>query len=199
MAAGEVACLVAVGVLIGVAVGAALALHLASRSSQTVARRTDLADRHTRWLAARLTVSRASLSFVAAFRALAAERGDSIHLTLRTEEAQRARAHWCDAMREVDLAQAAMIAHGEIDPQLEARFESPPVSGALLRQAINGDEREVARLVKRLGEADRASVDLVRSIAARRDSLGWQDRCRRRVSQSIALAESIINRWSRPD
>jgi len=199
MAAGQVACLVLVGVLIGVAVGTALALHLTSRGSQSVARHGSLADRHARWLAARLTVSRASLSFVAAFRALAAERRDSIHLTLRTEEAQRARAHWCEAMRELDLAQAAMIAHGEIDPQLESLFGSSPVGGALLRQAVNGDEREVARLVQRLGEADRASVDFVRSIAACRDSAGWQDRCRRRVNQAVALVGLIINRWSRPD
>ncbi len=99
----------------GTAVTAAVILRRSGMSQWRMRR----VDAYARWLAAWMTLSRVSASFVAAFRALATERRDSEYFALRRHEAQRARAAWSDAMRELDRAEAALIA-GTVAPSIRA-------------------------------------------------------------------------------
>jgi hypothetical protein len=199
MCAGEVACVVLAGVLLGLSAGAASAVLVAWLTRRKFDRTTARAELHARWLAARLTVTRVSLSFIAAFRVLKAEQRESSYFTLRIEEAQRARGDWCAAMQKLESAQAAIITHGLIDPKEDAYVGPRPVSAESLRKAIDGGDREVAELVQCLRDADRTAVDFARSSSTRRGSTRWFDYCCRMFAEALALVESIVNRWSRPD
>ena len=97
------------GILGGVFGAGVTAMYCAFRdrvSAARVCRRDTIAQ----WLAARMMLGRASLSFVAAFRSLAAEGRESRYFSLRQDESQRARAQWCAAAETLDLAEAKLRA-----------------------------------------------------------------------------------------
>ncbi len=186
--------MLSVALLSGV-VGAALAAGFVRRRE---ARETDHArvvEAYARWLAARLTLSRASLSFVAAFRALAAERRESTYFSLRTEEAQRARALWCETSRDLDLTEATLlttISDSGFPAQIGALER---VSAEVLRAAINGAPAAFDGLVQQLRAADQRAVEFARAAAAssRRGGSPW----RGRLGLFARPIQSVVHRWSR--
>ncbi|MEK7757675.1 MAG: hypothetical protein AAB385_10740, partial [Planctomycetota bacterium] len=150
----EIVGLALTAALIGGAVGAVLAA-LVARSGVALAERraglilaeplkggsADATQTYARWLAARLTFSRASASFVAAFRALAVERRDSPQFPLRLEEAQRARVSWSEASRDLDFAEAMLLTSVH-DPAIDQRLgEFEHVSAEALRAVVAGDSK----------------------------------------------------------
>ena len=186
--------MLSVALLSGV-VGAALAAGFVRRREAREADRAREADAYVRWLAARLTLSRASVSFVAAFRALAAERRESAYFSLRSEEAQRARAFLCEAASALDLAEATLITTIS-DPNLQTQIASfERCTAEALRTAINGDQATVDALVQQLRAADQRAVELVRATTAsiRRNTSSWCER----LGLLARPIQSVVDRWSR--
>lgn len=150
-------------------------------------------DAYARWLAARWTLTRASISFVAAFRALAAENRKSDYFGLRRHEAQRARSAWCDAIQELDCAEAALVTWSA-DPSIRehlAQFQAVPPD--TLREAINSTQEDVDRLSQRLREADGHAAEFVRAATADTRARGSPHRAWfTRVGSYI---ESIVDHW----
>ena len=196
MSAGEVAGIAALAGLCGVVAGAAITVLVTSRALHGTERRGQRIDVYTRWLGARLTASRTSLSFVAAFRALAAERRDSIYFALRTNEAQRARACWCDAIQQLDLAEAALIAFGTTGPAHNPRDKFSRIGPGALRRAINGDEIDVDRLAQDLHRADRAAIDFVRHAVASGKIRGDKSRFNDMLATTSKRLKAIVDHWS---
>ncbi len=194
MSVGEAAAIVVLAGLCGVVVGTTIAV-LVSERRQSSGRRTRLSEAYTLWLAARLTASRASLSFVAAFRALGAERADSVYLPLRTDEAQRARAYWCDAMQKLDLAEAALVALGANDSNRAPAGQFLRVGPDALRRTINGDETDVDRLAQYLHTADRNAIDFVRSVVGAGKAAPRDTALRSLFVQTARRLRAIVDRW----
>ncbi|MFH1111241.1 MAG: hypothetical protein V1790_18895 [Planctomycetota bacterium] len=186
--------MLSVALLSGV-IGAALAAGFVRRREAREADRARAVEAYARWLAARLTLSRASLSFVAAFRALAAERRESTYFPLRTEEAQRARALWCETSRDLDLAEATlmtMISDSGFQAQMAA---SERVSAEVLRTAINGAPATFDGLVQQLRAADQRAVEFARAAAAssRRGGSAWREW----LGLLTKPIQSVVDRWRR--
>lgn len=174
------------------AVPVALAISRAERSARE---RDRLIDAFTSWLAARMTLTRTSSSVVAAFRALAGEPRDSPYLSLRSEETQRARAQWCDAMRLLDQAEAELIVCNPNGSSRDDLTRFPRVSAEALRRAINGNEADAERLVRKLRSSDQQAIDFVQDTTARVLALRshpWQ-----RLMTTARRLESIVEQWSR--
>jgi hypothetical protein len=131
---------------------------------------------------------------VAAFRALAAERRESTYFSLRKEEAQRARALWCETSRDLDLAEATLttISDSGFQTQIAA---SERVSAEVLRTAINGAPAAFDDLVQQLRAADQRAVEFARAAAAgsRRGASSW----RGRLGLLTRPIQSVVHRWSR--
>ncbi|MHC4697622.1 MAG: hypothetical protein ACYTFA_12860 [Planctomycetota bacterium] len=195
MSSGEVAVIAVLGGLCGVLVGAATAALVISQRRQSVAQRTRLIEAYTGWLAVRMTAGRASLSFVAAFRALAAERSDSIYFPLRTDEAQRARAYWCDAMQKLDLAEAALIVLHADDSGRDPCRQFFRVRPDALRRVINGDEADVDRLAQDLHAADRVAVDYVRNAVADAKRRPANAGIQGLFVKTFRQVRAIVDRW----
>ena len=189
----EILALVISVALAGVAAGAAITLLVSVRKNNSTELNIRRADAYAAWLAARVTLTRASASFVAAFRTLAAEEPDSKYFALRHDEAQRARATWCEAVRELDQAEATLVAWSDqasIQSKLK-QFE--PVSAEALRAAVNGEQKEVGSLLQRLHHADQAATAFVRAATA-----GANPRpsiARKLVRHVAAYTESIVDHW----
>jgi uncharacterized membrane protein YedE/YeeE len=150
--------------LLAGAAGVGMGARLGQKRSAGMRHRRRVADACAYWLAARWTLSRTSMSFVAAFRALGAEPRDAPNYELREQEAQRARGHWCEAMGEFDRREAALV----IFALSEGIPYSPSdrVDAEELRAAIQGDARGVAALRIRLQAADRDAMERTRQILA---------------------------------
>ena len=152
MSSGETVGLVLLAVLCSVVPAVTLAVVIAERrfrkADQCVRRR----EAYASWLAARMTLSRASISFVSAFRALATEPIESKYAALRSAEAQRARSAWTDALKELDRTEAALIIWSG-DPNMRdvlARFGRAEPEA--LRAAVNGNRSDVERLARAVHE-----------------------------------------------
>ncbi len=111
MSVGEIAGLAATILLVGLLMGLWIGFSIRPGYREGRPSHRDRIDAYARWLAARRSLSRASTSLVAAFRSLAAEPQAAANHALRREEAQRARAFWCETMRELDRAEAALVVH----------------------------------------------------------------------------------------
>ena len=195
MSLGEIVGLMLSVALLSGVVGAALAAALMRKREACEADHARAAEACVRWLAARLTLSRASVSFIAAFRALAAERRDSAYFPLRVEEAQRSRALWSEASGDLDLAEATLIA-GIHDPATQQRLAGfDRVAAEALRSAVHGDQAAAEALVQQLRTADHRAIDFVRSVT----TSARQGRCRwgQRLAQLIKPIQSLADRWSR--
>lgn len=181
--------------LAGLAIGIAAALLIAARKDRNAELHIRRTDAYAQWLAAQTTLTRTSMSLVAAFRALAAETEESKYYSLRQDEAQRARSHWCEAMHELDLAEAALVAWST-DPDIRTkldRFER--VTAEALRAAIDGGDTEVETLRQRLHRSDEGAAAFVRASmgdASREPS--WLVEQLRRV---IRFASSIVDNWGK--
>jgi len=191
----EIVGLALTAALIGGAVGAALAVLVARSGAALSERRERITQTYARWLAARLTFSRASASFVAAFRTLAAERRDSPQFPLRMEEAQRARVSWSEVSRDLDFAEAMLLTSVHdpaIDQQLGG-FEH--VSAEALRAVVAGDSKGVEKWLQELHAADRRALDFVRGAMANTQVIEsiWH----RRLARLTTPIRCIVDRWSR--
>jgi len=195
MQPAEIAGLVISVAFAGLAIGVAVTLLIVvrkDRNAELHIRRTDACGQ---WLAARTILTRASISFVAAFRAMAAESEDSKYYGLRQDEAQRVRSDWCEAMREVDRCEAALVAWS-LDPNIRSkldRFER--VSADALRSAVDGSEVELAEFKKRLHHLDNRAVEFVRASAgdARREP-SWPAQ---QVLRGVRFASTIVDNWGK--
>ena len=173
---GIIGLAVAVGLVSGL-VSAAVILALHARRQGRFDLQARRVDAYAHWLAARLALTRASLSFVSAFRVLAAEPRDSTYFALRTEEAQRVRSQWSDAVRTLDLAEATVIAWVD-DASLPLRLEQfTRVAVSALRRAVAGSDEDVDTLVDRLHDTDQRAVEFVGQATAHLLSgqRGWRD------------------------
>jgi hypothetical protein len=153
-------------------------------------------DAYAQWLGTQMALPRVCLSFVSAFRTLANEPRESRYFTLRLEEAQRARQSWCDAMSEMDRAEAKLVVWAD-DVDVRKKFdELGCVTPVMLRQAINGDEcgvRELRDVLEhRVERARRWVQDAVRDTRGERAPIGET------ISRCTSYVRTIMDRWSRP-
>ncbi|MGB2985586.1 MAG: hypothetical protein WBE26_06855 [Phycisphaerae bacterium] len=195
MSQGEIVGLLLTVALLAAIVGAVLTAVAALRRDRAAELRTRQIDAYAQWLAARMTLSRASVSFVVAFRALAAQRRDSDYFLLRRDEAQRARADWCDARRELDRAEAVLVAWSD-DPSIRkqlARFDL--VAPDVLRLAINSDQGDVDRLAQRLHDADQRAAEFVHAATASTRASRFP--ARKRLTVAADYVESIVEHWTK--
>jgi hypothetical protein len=194
MSPGEVVGLALTAGLVGGVIGAVLVALVATRRESHIERRACQADAWAKWLAARLTLSRACGAFVVSFRVLAGESRDSSYFSLRMHEAQRSRGQWSDAMRQLDLAEAALMAEGLLHTRARGRFPADRIGPEALRRAIEGTELDVDRLHQALRESDRLAMEYVREATGsdgRRAPQAWREV----LSRTRAYLESIIDHW----
>ena len=195
MSSGEFLGLLVTVSLLGVLVGAVFTWITALRRDRLAEPRGRRIDAYAQWLSARMTLSRASASFVAAFRALAAERPDSEYISLRREEAQRTRNAWWDAMRELDHAEAMLLVWSG-DPTIHERLAHfDRVGPEALRTAINGGQVEVDKLMRRFRDADARAAEFVRSFVVQADLHRFV--ARRLLSHALNFVGTVVDRWSR--
>ena len=181
--------------LLGVLVGAVFTWIAGLRRDRPAEPHVRRMDAYAHWLSARMTLTRASASFVAAFRALAAERPDSEYMSLRREEAQRTRQAWWEAMHELDRDEAMLLVWSD-DPAIRERLAHFDRVGAdALRAAINGDQTEVDRFMQRLRDTDATAAEFVRSAAVRAKTRQLAI-CRLPCGATNYMA-SIVDHWSR--
>lgn len=128
--------------------------------------RARLIDGYAAWLAARLTLSKASCSFVSASRALRAEPQESPHAMLKAQEVQRARAQFSEAVRELDLAEATIIAWSDDSRTHERLAVLDHIGSESLSGTINGNETDVDALHERVRQNDLRSVEFVLNATA---------------------------------
>lgn len=158
MSSGEIVGFMLTTVLLGVLVGLVLGARVMTRRERELELLVQRRDAYARWLAAWNSLARESSSFVAAFRALGAEEQDSDYFSLRCEEAQRARAAWCAAMRELECAEARLLVWSD-QPALREELKTfERTSPDRLRAAIEGRQQDVHEFVGRVQDtAERAS------------------------------------------
>ena len=195
MTAGQIACLVLSAALIGAVGGAWLATIIISLKAGTGVVQRRRLDAYAEWLSAWRTLSRASLSFVAAFRALAADPRQSPYHTLRQDEAQRSRAAWCEAMAQLDKAEAHLLVWSD-DPEIRERMGSlDRPTPECLRAAINGEQELTDRLRDRLRADDERAMTQVHA-----HSLGSRDEPSRlfaMIRRGAGFLQAIVDQWSR--
>ena len=195
MSNGEMVGLVLAVALFSASAGAVVAGVIAARRDRFAELRMRRTDAYALWLGARRTLTRASLSFVAAFRAVAAQTRRKDVETLRHEEAQRTRTAWFEAMRELDQAEAGLVVWSD-DPSVRRHLDRfPPVKPEMLREAIDGSVKTVAQLARLLREDDDRAVQFVLMATARtrpRDLPGsvW-------LTGMAKYAGSIVDHWSK--
>ena len=198
MSVGEVVGLVLTAGLFGGGVGAVVTAWGTGRWRRTAQERAALRDAYARWLAGHMTMSRVSVSFVMASRSLAGAARGSAFYSLRIEEVQRARADWCNAMRELDLAEASLRTHllpQEIREQLAGIERIAPKT---VRAAINGSERDVDQFAQALRAADQAVIEFVENALDKIDTPSGPSALRVLAGNIGAYFEAIADRWGKP-
>lgn len=183
------------GVLGGV-LGAVVTALICAYRDRVLAARSCRRDAIAQWLAARITLGRASLSFVAAFRSLAAERRESRYFSLRQDESQRARAQWWRAAESLDLAEAKLRV-GTRSTGFSKRldgFERHSVKS--LRAAIDGDEVAVDRFVQAVLDVERRAIALAEAGAAEHEPSHLPAAFWKIADDAKERVEAIINGWS---
>ncbi|MGD2109339.1 MAG: hypothetical protein PVI86_08090 [Phycisphaerae bacterium] len=179
--------------LAGIAIGVAGALLLGLGRERAAIRQLQRLRAFAEWQAAWLTLNRASISLVHAFRALAREAPDSTYHALRHDEAQRTRAAWCDAMSRLEEARCVLHLMAAEPPVREELQTFTPVPAESLRMAIDGTEDQVQEFHQCLGNTDHRAVAFVcASMATDVSPASWAaDRIRR----VVRFASSIVDNW----
>ncbi len=191
MSQAELAGLMLTVALFAAAIGAAFGVVLARQRSARADGCRSLREAYSRWLAARWALNRASVSFVAAFRALAAERPDSPNHALREQEAQRVRARWCQAMDELDNAEAAICVLENDRPA--AGMPRPDADE--LRVVIHGDAAAFESFRERLRREDSLAEEHVRAmLMAQARGPSW---FRLAVRGVTSFLQRIVDQWAR--
>lgn len=164
MSAGELIGIIITAFLLGGAITATVILTLAIKQGRAESPRPNRNDAYERWLAARLTLSRASISFVMAFRTLARETKESPYYALRTQEAQRTRDQWSQAKTEYERALAAIIVHSRNLDIVMTLQTMDIIDAGDLRSAINGSPLAVQGLRDRLDQQNQHAIRWVQQI-----------------------------------
>jgi hypothetical protein len=165
MSLGEMVGLALLAALIAGATGIVVGILLARRSSARNEHTRRVVDAYAAWLAARWSLNRAATSFVAAFRALGAERSDSPNHELRQQEAQRARSDWCAAVRTLECAQAQVDALSYESGDHRGVARNTP-DAELLRTVIQGDSKAFAAFQERMRSEDVCAAQTARGAIA---------------------------------
>lgn len=195
MSDGDIVGLVLAVALFSASAGAVVAGVIAARRDRIAELRMRRANAYALWLGARLTLTRASLSFVAAFRAVTAQTRRKDVATLRHEEAQRTRAAWFEAMRELDHAEAGLVVWSG-DPSVRRHLERfPPVKPEKLREAIDGSVNTVAQLARVLREDDDRAAQFVLLATARFHPRGLPGSAW--LTGMAKYAGAIVDHWSK--
>jgi len=192
MSTGELVGLLSTALLAGLLIGAGAVRSSAARRARIEQSRRDRLDAYAGWLAARRSLSRASISLVAAFRALAAERPDAPLFSLRTAEAQRCRAAWCNGVRDLDLAEAALLVRCRT-----WRVTLDRAGADVLQAAIDGSDAEVRALVASLQAADRQVEETVRGVLEVEFAPAHRHAVLARLAQLSAGIKNVTDRWVR--
>ena len=196
MSSGEILGLAATVVLVGGLMGAGLVWLLTGRRSRSARMREPLIDAYAAWLAAHLTLSRTSASFVAVVRALAREPAGSAYFALRREEVERARERWYEAMQRRDLAEATLLARCPNTSTVDGLHEFRGLDRESLRQAIEGDDQDVDRFFGKLRGKDRRAMEWVQSATARLHQPMKRNMVPDVWSRVAAQLQSIVDHWS---
>ncbi len=195
MSWGEIIGLALTAAFFGGAVSTILGAWIARCAGGREKQSRQIKEAYARWLAARLTYSRASASFVAVFRALAVERRDSPHFPLQMEEAQRSRMMWCEAARELDAAEAVLVisVHDPaIDQQLTAMGR---VTLEDLRAAVHADSDKAERVLQELRDGAQRAIGVARGASA--NTRGNPSRWYKPLTTLTLPIRRIVDQWSR--
>ncbi len=196
MSIGEVVGLLMTAAVLAAVTGACFYNLAAKRSRRVDELWIRRHDAHAYWLGTQMALSRACLSFVAAFRTLAKESRESRYFTLRLEEAQRARQSWCDAMSDVDRAEARLVIWSD-DADIRKKIgELGRVTPATLRQAINGNECRVRELRDALEQRVEEAHGWVQYAVC--DTRGERAAISETIERCTSYVRTIMDRWSRP-
>lgn len=179
----------------GLLAGFSITLAMANVIRRTRSHAQERHARSVRWLAARIVLSRATISLVSAMRALKKPPENSELSSLRLAEAQRARAAWFSARRELDRAATSLecwyYAHDERQPIVTAE-----VNAGAMRRAIDGDEAAAAQLMQSLRAADEAA-----RTAILQSLMPEVSPCSRLVRSAVRLILApfgkVLQSWSR--
>lgn len=194
----SITAVVLAGVLGGI-VGAALtSLYWAKRerwASEQETRREVIAS----WLAARIALGRASISFVTAFRSLGAVGPESRYFSLRQDEAQRARAQWARAAQDLDIAEAKLrVWHPSEDlGGRAARLDR--ISVESLRAGIDGDEAAADRLMQSVLAMERQAIAFAEETVAELAPSRRVPALREMLRRVVAKLEAVADGWARDD
>lgn len=197
MSVGEIIGLALTAGLLGGLAGAALVGVMLRRHRDAREQRRRRVEASARWLAARMNLSRTSVSFVAAFKALAAARPESIYFPLRMEEAQRVRAQWSEAARELDLAGASLRVWLDSSGERRQLSGFARIGADRLRVAIDGDEHEVDELLQALNLADRAAIEFVEHMVETFDKAGRGALFVDLLTRTATQVGGVVDGWSR--
>ncbi len=155
--------------------------------------------RWSRWLAARRTMSRATVSLVAAFRALRRDQPGEVSRSWRYDEAQRARAYWHDALREHERAEADLEV-GHWLANVDTHFISPrhPASDGF-RAAITGSPDDTNALLLRVQAVDHeasafAMANIQRELTKQRSN--FQNPLSRFVVRWARFMSQLVDSWA---
>lgn len=168
MSQAEIVGLLLTVALMALAAGALVASVAYRFAVRDARQRVDLTEAYVQWLAARRTLTRVTLSFVAAFRALAVTDRASLNRSLREEESQRARADWSSAMRSLEEAHTRLCVCDEDDGMAQRLTRFAVVTPEQIRKAISGDADIRERMAGELADADRRAMAFVRIQLHRR-------------------------------
>ncbi|MCH8966844.1 MAG: hypothetical protein IID43_04135 [Planctomycetes bacterium] len=194
MSPGEIAGLAATVALATGIAGAAVTLSLMRCRDRAQRNRERLIDAYAGWLAARLTFSRVCASFVTAIRASLNGPGGANHL-LERDEVQRARQHRYEAMRELELAEAMLLAWCPDDAICDKVVRLRGTDAHAMRAAINGDDRNVDQFFLTLCDRDRQAIDLVRSATSKLHWRASPSVFRDILARVVAKLQSIVDHW----
>ena len=179
--------------LCGGIVGAALTVMVRSHRRRVTTEREARRERIAAWLAAYIGVGRASVSFVAAFRSLAAACEGTAYYGLRQEEAQRARAQWSRAVERLDLAEAKLHIWHAGSELIGCVDRMHRISAVSLRAAIDGDEAATDRFIQMVMAMQQEATVVVAGTEDKQRAAFVHDI----LGRAVAGAEAIVDSWAR--
>ena len=178
----------------GALAGFSITLALLSMRRRIVSRELEKRTLYVRWLAGRVVLSRATLSLVAAMRALKTNGEAATLRDLRIAEAQRSRSAWFLARRQLDRASVALQAWYTSQGD-ERSIIMEDRSAVMMRQATDGADAELAQLVQTLRELDAAAKETMRQALSPRPSALWSTMCRS-MALTAAPFRKVLQQWS---
>lgn len=195
MSEAEIVGLVLTAALLSATAGIGLALVLHARVSSASSRRVRQMDAHADWLAARLSLTRISLDYVHALRALKASVRAAGAVALRRDEAHHARTAFHESTVRLDRAVSGLVVWSDEPDVFDRVRELERLSSEGLRAAIDGDDHGVEDFIRQVQEVDRQAVELVSRSTARTPRSRFK--ADHGVARLAAFLSSIVDHWAR--